>query len=538
MHSLGHLRSTFQLRRQLVSSLRFSKLNYSSKNDNSDKDKELAKKDEDKAVFQVNRKTSSSAPADMPIDQGIQSLMKKDNKPYVPKLRHDRLSYDMPGMPNQDEFTKFSNKVQKPKTVTRWSRYMPKVLAALLVLWGGYTVKVWYFPSEKGSDSKELLDPDHFHPFKVTHVKQVDEDHFLIEVVPKFKNWQYSYYANYEGKTIWNGDRLWSVEIMQPQIQIVRSYTPLPLYFMKSERTRSGEEEPLLRIIDNDREDYDKGGVMTFYIKKYDDGEMSRYLTSRKVGDIIDIRGPYTDYKFPHHPLKQFHQRPMFRDLPSKVEAESLLPVLKKENNLPDFDNLNFFGAGTGLAPILQCLFSRNPYRGFVDVHYSAHKPSELEPFRRYLFFLEKLDRIRLQTHYDSQPKTALSSKDIQKPSKPNFLSSMRVEQSMEKKEELSEEDKLKLRMAIMRDTKEEKQSKDTVPAEETQRVPRYENALHQAQHTAAEPKTPPSLAVVCGPDGYVDYVAGKKLLETNEQGDVAGLLGKKGWDNSNVFKL
>lgn len=538
MYSLRTLRPISPVKTQSRSLLRYSKSWYLKKGDKAEKDKEIAAKDEQKGVFKVNQKTSSSAPADMPVDQGLQSLMKKDNKPYVPKLRHERLSYEMPGMPNEDEFTKYSNKIQKPKTVTRWSRYMPKIAALILVLWGGYTVKVWYYPSESGSDSKDLLDPEHFHPFRVTYIKQVDDDHYLIEVLPKFKNWQFSYYANYDAKTVWNGDRLWSVEIMQPQIQIVRSYTPLPLYFMKSERTRSGEEEPLLRVIDNDREDYDKGGTMTFYVKRYGDGEMSRYLTSRKIGDEIHIRGPYTDYKFPFHPLKNLHQRPMFRDLPSKVDSESLLPVIKRQNKIPEFDNLAFYGAGTGIAPILQCLFSRNPYRGFVNVHYSAQKPSEIEPFKRYLFFLEKLDRIKFIPHYDNQFMSKLGSGDIQKPQKPHFESSLRIEQEVKEKDGLLEEDKLKLRMAIMRDTKGEKTPEELLPASETERVPRYENALQQAQQTAKETKEPPSLALVCGPDGFVSYVAGKKLLETNEQGDVQGLLGKKGWDSSNVYKL
>lgn len=521
--------------RQTIVTLPRSRIRYYSNKSKLDK-KDVAKKDDKKEVFQVKPKTSPGAPADLPLDQGLKGLLKKDNKPYIPKLHHDRLSYEVPGMPNEDEFTKFSNKLQKPKPVTRWSRYVPKVVALVLVLWGGYTIKVWYFPGEEGSDSKELLDPNHFHPFIVTHKKQIDDDHFLIEVAPKFKNWQYSYYVNYESRTIWNGDRLWSVEIMQPNIQIVRSYTPLPLYFMKSERTRSGEEEPLLRVIDNDREDYDKGGVMTFYIKRYPDGEMSRYLTSRKVGDEIDIRGPYVDYKFPYHPLKKYHQRPMFRDLPSKVEAESLLPVIKRENHLPDFDNLTFFGAGTGIAPILQCLFSRNPYRGFVNIHYSAQKPAELMPFRRFLFFLEKLDRIKLNEHYDITPKSRLTLKDVLKPAKSHYTSLTAVVKDSRKEEEVLDEEKLKLRMSILKGGDSDDNEADSSAA--PKRVPRYENALQQAQVSAMEPKTPSSLAIVCGPEGFVNFVAGLKLLETNEQGEVKGLLGEEEWDNSNVYKL
>ena len=49
-------------------------------------------------------------------------------------------------------------------------------------------------------------------------------------------------------------------------IQIERPYTPL--------------------------EGMSESGEMEFWIKRYPDGEMGRWLHSKKVGDIIEIRGP------------------------------------------------------------------------------------------------------------------------------------------------------------------------------------------------------------------------------------------------------
>lgn len=497
----------------------------------------LTRKEDNNAVFKVKSTSSLSAPAPISPDSGIENLMKKDNKPYIPKLKHERLSYEYPGLPNEDDYTKHSNTAKKPKTVNRWSRHVPKLLTIVVVLWGAYTVKVWYFPLEKNADSKELLDPNTFHKFVITHKQKIDDDHYLIEVKPKFKNWQYSYYAHYENKSIWNGDRIWSVEIKQPQIMVVRSYTPLPLYFMKSERTRSGEKEPLLRVIDNDAEDYDKGGVMSLYIKRYNDGEVSRYIVDKEVGDEIDMRGPHVEYTFPHHPLKQLHERPMFRDLPSKIEAESLVDTIKADNKIPDFDNLDFYAAGTGIAPALQVLFSRNPYRGYTRLHYSSRTDHELGSLERFLFFLEKLDRLEVIRHTDDQPKSVLNRKAAPKPAPRNYVSPMRQELESEIKSEtgLSDEDALKLRMSIMSDSNEAKEDAERRAKE---RAPRYSNALQQASVTSKQKKAPAALSIVCGPDGYVEYVAGKKLLNTNEQGQVEGLLGEKSWDNTNVYKL
>lgn len=516
--------------------------NYSQKksgDDNPEKADEIAERKSEDISFPVKLTTSLSAPAPMSSDLGIEELMTKNKKPYIPKLKHERLTYDYPGLPNEDEFTKHSNTTKKPKVVSRWTRHIPKILTAIVVLWGAYSVKVWFFQPEKGSDSKELLDPYEFHKFIITHKHQIDDDHYLIEMRPKFKNWQYSYYAHYENKSIWNGDRLWSVEIKQPQIMVLRAYTPLPLYFMKSERTRSGEKEPLLRVIDNDAEDYDKGGVMTLYIKKYGDGEVSRYIVNKKVGDEIDVRGPHVEYKFPFHPLNQLHQRPVFRDLPSKIEAESLLETIKKDNEVPDADNMTFYAAGTGIAPILQALFSKNPYRGFTTIHYSAKTLTELGSLERYLFFLEKLDRVKLVKHIDEQPRRILSKKDVQPPAARNYVSPMRQEiegsDSAQNSGEESPADALKLRMAILDEPQQTSKSSKSV---DDTRAYRYENALQQAAVTSREKKADSALAIVCGPNGYVDHVAGGKRMSTNEQGPVSGLLGDKGWDNTNVFKL
>ncbi|KAK6465587.1 hypothetical protein DFJ63DRAFT_25232 [Scheffersomyces coipomensis] len=513
----------------LRSSLQFRFKSDDSKKNNKD-NKDLASKSDsnnDVSEFNIKPATSKSAPA--PIDatnSGLDRLIKKNNKPYIPKLQHQRVAYEYPGLPNEDDFTKS----QKPKLTTRWSRYIPKILTVIAAGWGVYAIKVWMYAPEKGAESKELLDPAEFHKFIVTHKEQIDNDHYLIELVPKFDHWKYSFHTNYEEKSLWNGDRIWSVDVKQPDIMVVRSYTPLPLLFMKSEYTRTGEKKPLLKVVENDSGDYDRNGVMCLYVKRYNDGEVSKYITNKEVGEELELRGPRIEYKFPYHPLKKFHTRPMFRDLPSKIESENLLDHIKTINDLPDFDNINFFAAGTGIAPILQVLLSRNPYRGFVNIHYSAQKPGELKPLERFMFFLEKLDRVKIHYHYDSDKKSILSKKDISPPTEPNYISPMRIEDETPN----SESDNLKLRLDILQGQEKQDQKSNII----TERAPRYENAIQQALITSNQPKKGASLSIVCGPEGYIDYVAGPKDLAQNEQGEVKGLLGNKKWDSKNVFKL
>ena len=59
---------------------------------------------------------------------------------------------------------------------------------------------------------------------------------------------------------------IWSFFVKDSDIQVERPYTPL--------------------------EGVDENGRIKLWIKKYEHGEVSRWLHSRKVGDLIEIRGP------------------------------------------------------------------------------------------------------------------------------------------------------------------------------------------------------------------------------------------------------
>jgi cytochrome-b5 reductase len=68
---------------------------------------------------------------------------------------------------------------------------------------------------------------------------------------------------------------IWSVEFKQPQLQIARSYTPLP----PTDTTSPSD--------------------LRFLIRKEHNGEVSNYLDRLQVGETIDVRGPRVEYKIP-----------------------------------------------------------------------------------------------------------------------------------------------------------------------------------------------------------------------------------------------
>lgn len=80
-------------------------------------------------------------------------------------------------------------------------------------------------------------------------------------------------------KTKFNHPTLWSLEAKQPQLQIARSYTPLPPLDSASQ------------LDDN----------LRFLVRREKQGEVSNYLHRRQIGEDVELRGPTDDYTLPDH---------------------------------------------------------------------------------------------------------------------------------------------------------------------------------------------------------------------------------------------
>ncbi|ODV62276.1 oxidoreductase ASCRUDRAFT_79837 [Ascoidea rubescens DSM 1968] len=407
-----------------------------------------------------------------------------------------------------------SPKVFNPINSNFYIRYKKHLILALLLASGSYLIYFFKYSSELDHPtSRPLLSQDYFTTFKITYKKDIDDDHFLLELSPKYKLSKYRQKYQNQYKELWNGHRIWSVEFKQPDIMIARKYTPLPI--LLSESNSLALDIPDLIKLQNDEEDPDsKKGKLFFYIKKYENGEVAKWLSSKPLGSEIEIRGPYTEFVFPFQPIDKYPSRFPLLDLPSKVNAD---PFSVKELKIPKPDNYAFYAGGTGITPFLQVLLSHNPPQGHVFLHYSTKTKNEVpEIFDRYLYYLEKLNRVTLKRYIDDE-KNFIISKDINKPSLSNFTGRSLLNKVMKK------------------------EIYDSVESEEQSLGPQdikiYSNALAQADYEKNTEKQNPSLSIVCGPDGYINYISGSKTVEL-EQGKVSGLLKQKGWSENNVFKL
>lgn len=156
------------------------------------------------------------------------------------------------------------------------------ITGCLLTVGAVSSYLTYRYTSER--ENKHELSPSYFVKYKISHKRDIDSSHFLLEVTPLFK----------QKVNIWSlmtAENLWSVEIKQPEVMVVRNYTPLPLKF-----NPASKEIEILKDGDN------ADGKLSFYIKKYENGEVARWLHHLPKGHIIEIRGPFIDYEFPHLP--------------------------------------------------------------------------------------------------------------------------------------------------------------------------------------------------------------------------------------------
>lgn len=355
-----------------------------------------------------------------------------------------------------------------PRESSAWRRHFP----LLMGLGGlGWALYAWNYIFNSPGEETSILTPDKFAKFRVTCRQELTPDLALIELSPK-------YHASVElmksGSRLWNGKKLWSVQVKHPDIQIGRHYTPLPLYFMQSPGT-----EPLLRITSGEQAD---DGRFVVLVKKYADGEMSRYLHSLPPGSDVELRGPFIEHQFNYTKADMQEPRAPMQDVPTRVPPDS-----------PDLwgPNIAFYTGGTGIAPALQCLLSPfNPPKGFVHVFHSVKSREEI-PVKRFLFFLESAGRSKFHFFVDNENKY-LQASDIPQPTA--FQEYANVEEGGSRKNK------------------------------------KYKSALQQnADPDYAQSKdTSPNFAVVCGPPGYITFVSGDPGLKFEK--DIGGLLGLQGW--------
>lgn len=299
----------------------------------------------------------------------------------------------------------------------------------------------WYHIQDEPQfkERSTSLNPYYFSKYRITNRLECSNSHFLLELTPL--NPQYT--------RLWSSETLnniWSIEIKQPLLMVSRNYTPLPIKLIEDDQlevislTDNYDSKSKSRMSIPVDEDQSR---LTLFIKRYEDGEISRWLQSLALNEIIEVRGPFIDY------------------------------TISSDKNA-----INFFCAGTGIVTALQTLLLNTIIRSKIsknwNIFYSCNTVSDLGSLKQLLLNL---------------PTSLCKNGD-------------------------------NMNLKIFEDVK-------------TQNI--SEN-LSSFVKSIPILSTEGQLSLVCGPDSYIDTIAGKKL--DLSQGPLKGILSKKGWSSANVFKL
>ncbi|CAI4036353.1 hypothetical protein SMKI_15G1950 [Saccharomyces mikatae IFO 1815] len=342
------------------------------------------------------------------------------------------------------------------------SRYSKMFLATSGLLTVGLIGSYFSYESVRDRDNTHELSPSHFVKYRISHKQDIDPSHFLLEVTPLVK----------QKVNIWSqmtAENLWSIEVKQPEVMVVRSYTPLPLSFNPA----SKEMEVL-------KDGCNADGKLSFYIKKYENGEVARWLHHLPEDHVIEIRGPFVDYEFPHLPNELKRSRNCL-DM-NNCDKKSYIKGENSQFFYQPYD-IMMFTAGTGVVTALQLLLTESPFRGNIKLFHTSDNIRQLGPLYPILLRLQASKRVQLNI----------------------------FETDRQTKQEIVE-----------------------IIGKSITRPYLYKGLLPFSNNN--KNKFQPILALVCGPESYISSISGRKY--DLSQGPVKGLLSSKGWNSENVYKL
>jgi cytochrome-b5 reductase len=153
----------------------------------------------------------------------------------------------------------------KPK---RWSYVKPVFGFAALVVIG---TTIWTTSVSYGTN--DVFDNPRFTPFKIVNREMVTSTSIILTL--RTSNDSMAKLLEDPYRDSWERG-IWSVEIKQPELQIARSYTPLP------------------------PNEADLGSDIKLLIRKEHKGEMSAYIFSLPIQSKMQLRGRHPEFDIPH----------------------------------------------------------------------------------------------------------------------------------------------------------------------------------------------------------------------------------------------
>ncbi|KAH6724678.1 hypothetical protein BKA61DRAFT_588922 [Leptodontidium sp. MPI-SDFR-AT-0119] len=192
---------------------------------------------------------------------------------------------------------------EKPKGRSKGRRRIAPTLAII----SGLATAVYFTVGPDSKSGTKIFDPPRFTPFTIVKRDEVSPTSIILTLRPQTLVNRPRKLLSDPYQTSWEKGT-WSVEIKQPELQIARSYTPLP----------PNKGDPM--------------GDFRLLIRKEHKGEVSGYLHTLNAGSQVHLRGPHEEF-----------------DLPERVT------------------DVLFLAGGTGIAPALQVAYTLLEERHMED---------------------------------------------------------------------------------------------------------------------------------------------------------------------------
>lgn len=384
-------------------------------------------------------------------------------------------------------------KAQKPKRKPNNKLRIASTLAITAVLASAFLFLA--DPNSKGV--KKIFDPPRFTSFTIIKREEVSPTSIILTLRPQTL-------ANRPRKLLadpyeecWEKGT-WSVEIKQPELQIARSYTPLP--------PNKGDPK----------------GDLRFLIRKEHKGEVSGYLHSLGVGAEVHLRGPHEEFELPIDVKKVLFLAGGTGIAPALQVAYTLLQTTHLRAEKP---RIHIVWASRKRADCEGGADGRNPNA------WEGHKPGcivqELENLQQKFPGQLSVDYlVDEEGSFLDQKRISSLTKAVTgvKAGAPNGQFVVRKEETHARRD------------GQMHLVLSEQQNKKRLLMEGQEQADKFS----QVEDVRFGTWTGSNLLFVSGPEGFINYIAGPKIWEGGKegQGQLGGLLGQMRLKTWKVWKL
>ncbi|KAF2203031.1 hypothetical protein GQ43DRAFT_439216 [Delitschia confertaspora ATCC 74209] len=367
--------------------------------------------------------------------------------------------------------------------------WIPSILlrphsGALVVLGGSALGGAAYRYTTGSPASEDSLNPHSFTPYTLLHKQPVSSNSAIF--ILRNRNGGGEEGSEEVVEEAWRSG-VWSVQVKQPQLQIARAYTPLPSLSAEGLDSKNGEEG-------------ESPQDLRFLIRKEHGGEVSNYLHNLPAQSTIELRGPNHECEIPD-----------------------------------DIKEVVFLAGGTGIAPAMQVASLLGQRKGSrMHILWANRRREEClggvsdeEPRTQGGVLPGRLSGWR--SLFGSEEPIVMGQRD-----ESNTVSSSAVKGVIVRELEALKRKSKTHAGSLNVDYFVDEEKSFIRPADVVKQL------QLSPQHDKHQKEKGSKLILISGPDGFIEYWAGKKLwVDGREtQGQLGGVLGGidlRGW---RVYKL